>query len=343
VKPDLAPRSLRPTVSPAGAGGAHRPARGARHAPALLHPIMPFVTEELWQKFPHTGTYLSTSHWPSRRRRASTRARAGHGDAARARRQDRNVRAEAGIDPSRRIEVLVHAETRERAAGREQARSSRPGRARSESPSSGVPPTTSVSARGVVRGSRSPCRSRPAGLRRGADAADEGARQDRRRARRAEPQAGQRVVPRARAGDVVEKERAIQQEFLEKKRRIESTLRHLGEAEARVSLRPVGSPSASRAASRRRSRRTWARRGRHDAGRRSADPKGDATLVAREPMVVAGLAVARKSFASLDATLVHAARRRGDRVGAGAGGRRPKARARAAAGRAHGAQFPAAA
>ena len=30
----------------------------------LLHPFMPFLTEELWQRLPHDGPSLMISHWP---------------------------------------------------------------------------------------------------------------------------------------------------------------------------------------------------------------------------------------------------------------------------------------
>ncbi len=30
----------------------------------LLHPFMPFITEEIWQKFPHEGESIMISHWP---------------------------------------------------------------------------------------------------------------------------------------------------------------------------------------------------------------------------------------------------------------------------------------
>lgn len=31
---------------------------------ALAHPLMPFVTEELWQALPHTGDALIVAPWP---------------------------------------------------------------------------------------------------------------------------------------------------------------------------------------------------------------------------------------------------------------------------------------
>jgi valyl-tRNA synthetase len=30
----------------------------------LLHPFMPFITEEIWQALPHEGDFLMLSHWP---------------------------------------------------------------------------------------------------------------------------------------------------------------------------------------------------------------------------------------------------------------------------------------
>ena len=32
----------------------------------LLHPFVPFVTEELWQAIPHEGKSISTAAWPAR-------------------------------------------------------------------------------------------------------------------------------------------------------------------------------------------------------------------------------------------------------------------------------------
>src|SRR3989442_12033851 len=34
----------------------------------LLHPFMPFVTEELWQALPHDGETLATAAWPKARK-----------------------------------------------------------------------------------------------------------------------------------------------------------------------------------------------------------------------------------------------------------------------------------
>jgi valyl-tRNA synthetase len=83
----------------------------------MLHPFMPFITEELWEKLPGTSTRLAVSPWPER-------------DAARldpAAEEEmqrfqalvvalRNLRAESGIPPASRVDVLLHAEEEEAAA-----------------------------------------------------------------------------------------------------------------------------------------------------------------------------------------------------------------------------------
>ena len=33
----------------------------------LLHPFMPFITEEIWQALPHSGDYLMLQQWPQHR------------------------------------------------------------------------------------------------------------------------------------------------------------------------------------------------------------------------------------------------------------------------------------
>jgi valyl-tRNA synthetase len=74
----------------------------------LLHPFMPFVTEEIWQALPHEGDLLATASWPKARRAWFD---------AEAERQIaflqelvvavRNLRVENGIPPGRRVAVVV--------------------------------------------------------------------------------------------------------------------------------------------------------------------------------------------------------------------------------------------
>ncbi len=74
----------------------------------LLHPYMPFVTEEIWQRLPHEGEALIVAPWPE----------AGPTDeAAEAQmalimeivRAIRNARAEYKVEPGRRIEAIIAA------------------------------------------------------------------------------------------------------------------------------------------------------------------------------------------------------------------------------------------
>jgi valyl-tRNA synthetase len=233
VKPDLAPQG-----APAG-----QPERG-REAVArtvllevldsilrLLHPIMPFLTEELWQKFPHTGEYLATSHWPKARdERKDARAERDMEMLQELVGKIRNVRVEAGIDPSRRIEVLVHAESPRNGKLVTDQAALVAGLVRAERVVvvDAFAPDL-VSARGVVRGLEVAVPL--VGM---LDFDAERARLikdlgkiDAELDARNRKLANESFLERAPA-EVVDKERAIQKEFLEKKRRIESTLSSLG-------------------------------------------------------------------------------------------------------------------
>ena len=201
----------------------------------LLHPIMPFVTEELWQKFPHEGEYLATAAWP--------RAQEDASDAKAERDMEllqelvvkvRNLRAEAGIDPSRRIELLVHADTPRNAklVAQETALVAALTRASSVTVVEAFPEGLAA-ARGVVRGFEAAIPL--AGL---LDVAAETSRLTKELDRilkdvdvRNRKLANESFLERAPA-EVVAKERAIQQELLDKKRRIEATLASLAGGEA---------------------------------------------------------------------------------------------------------------
>jgi valyl-tRNA synthetase len=72
----------------------------------LLHPIMPYVTEEVWQHIPHGGDLLIVAPWPTPGATypAEERAFARMQEATRA---IRNARAESNIEPGRRIAAIV--------------------------------------------------------------------------------------------------------------------------------------------------------------------------------------------------------------------------------------------
>ncbi len=75
----------------------------------LLHPFMPFMTEEAWRYLPHEGEALIIAEWPQADRRLID-------DEVEARmhtyleivREVRNTRGEYKVDPGRRIRALAH-------------------------------------------------------------------------------------------------------------------------------------------------------------------------------------------------------------------------------------------
>ena len=76
----------------------------------LLHPYMPFITEEIWQHLPHEGSSIMKASWPS--------SQAGRSDAAAEAQMNlimeavkgiRNMRAEMNVPPGRRSEVILQA------------------------------------------------------------------------------------------------------------------------------------------------------------------------------------------------------------------------------------------
>jgi valyl-tRNA synthetase len=75
----------------------------------LLHPFMPFITEELWHKIPGADGFLATAEWPTVNKQLT--------DADAERKMDllrelvvkaRNLRAESRIEAGKRIELLLH-------------------------------------------------------------------------------------------------------------------------------------------------------------------------------------------------------------------------------------------
>jgi len=73
----------------------------------LLHPFMPFLTEELWQRLPHEGPSISVATFPAwRDDEDDPEAEKEMGLLITAVTKLRNIRAESGIDPGRKVEVL---------------------------------------------------------------------------------------------------------------------------------------------------------------------------------------------------------------------------------------------
>ncbi len=75
----------------------------------LLHPYMPFVTEEVWQYLPHHGPALIIARWPEADPAFyDEEAEVSMKALIELIRGIRNVRAEYEVDPGRRIKALIH-------------------------------------------------------------------------------------------------------------------------------------------------------------------------------------------------------------------------------------------
>jgi valyl-tRNA synthetase len=91
----------------------------------LLHPFMPFITEAIWQRLPHSGKSLVIAAWPQGDKtplHVDTEALAQYSALQELVRTIRNSRNEYKVEPGRKIQVLVAAEgTLGEALGREAA------------------------------------------------------------------------------------------------------------------------------------------------------------------------------------------------------------------------------
>lgn len=90
----------------------------------LLHPFMPFITEEIWQQLPHEGESITVAKWPEARADLTDKeAAADMRLLVDIIRSVRNVRAEVNTPMSKQVKLLVKAKTEEIAGKLEQNRS----------------------------------------------------------------------------------------------------------------------------------------------------------------------------------------------------------------------------
>ena len=75
---------------------------------ALLHPFMPFITEEIWQSMPHIGEALMVSEWPKFKEEFAFSAEETEFEKIMAViKAIRNRRAEMNVPPSRKATVCI--------------------------------------------------------------------------------------------------------------------------------------------------------------------------------------------------------------------------------------------
>ena len=74
----------------------------------LLHPFMPFITEEIWQSLPHDGDALIAAQWPQYRQELAFRDEESHMESVmNAIRAIRNRRSEMNVPPSKKAALYV--------------------------------------------------------------------------------------------------------------------------------------------------------------------------------------------------------------------------------------------
>ena len=74
----------------------------------LLHPFMPFITEEIWQALPHEGPSIMVSRWPEADERLYFPAEEQEMEEIMAAiRAVRNRRSEMNVPPSKKAALII--------------------------------------------------------------------------------------------------------------------------------------------------------------------------------------------------------------------------------------------
>ena len=103
---------IKPALAPGGRGDASRAvlAEVLERALRLLHPIIPFITEEIWQKLPNrAGESVMTAEWPKARDGwDDPEAEEEFGALMELIGGIRNIRGELNISPNKEVEAHIH-------------------------------------------------------------------------------------------------------------------------------------------------------------------------------------------------------------------------------------------
>ena len=79
------------------------------HTLRLLHPFMPFITEEIWQHIPHEGKSIMVSEWPAAEQdKLDDASEAAMTTIMETIKSVRNMRAEVNAAPGKKSEVILH-------------------------------------------------------------------------------------------------------------------------------------------------------------------------------------------------------------------------------------------
>ena len=107
---EMAKPRLLPGAPPEEAGGARAVLLHVLDSVLrLLHPVMPFITEDLWQRIPHRGETIALAPYPTHEE--SLVDEDAESEVALLMEivvRVRNIRAELNIDPGRRLPLLLH-------------------------------------------------------------------------------------------------------------------------------------------------------------------------------------------------------------------------------------------
>ena len=79
------------------------------HTLRLLHPFMPFITEEIWQHIPHEGKSIMVAQWPLEKcDHINTKVETEMTTIMDTIKAIRNMRAEVNVAPGKKSEVILH-------------------------------------------------------------------------------------------------------------------------------------------------------------------------------------------------------------------------------------------
>jgi valyl-tRNA synthetase len=83
-------------------------ARVLRQTMELLHPFMPFLTEEIWQALPHEGASIMITKWPIINEKLCFKAAGSEMEIIiEVVRTIRNIRVEANVQPQKKVEAIL--------------------------------------------------------------------------------------------------------------------------------------------------------------------------------------------------------------------------------------------